>query len=75
MKAETCNTCKQPFKRGHHWKHVYKHFLWFHWSYRVHHNCSNPEMGPHKVHRLPGERPLPFPEPENGVPGEIAGIG
>ena len=51
---ELCKNCKAPFKRGHHWKHVYKHFLWFHWSYRVHHNCSNPEMGPHKVKRLPG---------------------
>ena len=75
MKAETCNTCKQPFKRAHHWHRVYRHFLWFHWSYRVHHNCHHPEMGPSKVHRLPGELPLPFPEPENGVPGEIAGIG
>ncbi len=57
MKAETCNTCKQPFKRAHHWHRVYRHFLWFHWSYRVHHNCHHPEMGPSKVHRLPGELP------------------
>ena len=61
-----CHNCKNPFTRVHRWKRVHRHFLFFHWSYRVHHDCAHPMEGPPKP-RLKAEVPLPFPGPMEPV--------
>jgi hypothetical protein len=61
-----CSTCKKQIGRNHRWHEVNHSFLWFHWKTVAHHNCTLGHEcdGPApKRKRLPGEVPLPFPEP------------
>jgi hypothetical protein len=61
-----CSKCDRQIGRSHRWKNVYHSLLFglIRWKTVEHHNCLHPQEGPaSKTKRLPGEVPLPFPEP------------
>lgn len=60
-----CKNCGHTIRRCERWRVIHRVFWFFRLSDQyAHHNCLHPQEGPApKTKRLPGEVPLPFPEP------------